>query len=245
MADITNIHVNDFEGPLDLLLHLIQEKKVDILDLPIAEITSQYLEIIRSWQRFDMEVASEFILTATRLLEIKSRLLLPEAAGTGEEEEDPRQALSRQLIQYSLIRAVGQWLAAREEQSGRALGRDAEYIPALEGDLDPDIRVDQLHRAIRGLLEKKRERTKKVKNVHLVKEEFTVDEKRALILSMARREPEFSFRRLFTEEEPKNIEELSVTFLALLELFKTGQIDFRQEAIHDDIRIFRRTDVCI
>lgn len=239
-----NIHVNDFEGPLDLLLHLIQEKKVDILDLPIAEITSQYLEIIHGWQRFDMDIASEFIVTAARLLEIKSRMLLPAPRKTESEEEDPRESLSRQLIQYSVIKSIGQWLTQREEMSGRAFTRDAEYIPALEGDLDPDIRIDQLHKAIRGLLEKKRERTKKEKNVHLAREEFTVDEKRERILKVAASFPEFSFRNLFDGEEPKNIEELSVTFLALLELYKTGQIDFRQEAIHDDIRIFSHADEC-
>ena len=123
-----DIHVGDFEGPLDLLLHLIAQRKIDILDLPIAEITGQYLEVIRGWKAFDMDVASEFVLMAARLLEIKSRMMLPRLK-IESEEEDPRAELAAQLLAYAAVKQIAVWLIDREETEARSFTRDPEYFP--------------------------------------------------------------------------------------------------------------------
>ena len=125
------VSLEKFEGPLDLLIHLIQKNKIDIYDIPIAEITNQYLAHIEKWRELDMEVASEFVVMASKLLEIKSRMLLPRAKDEEEDEEDLKEKLVRQLIEYKIFKNISTYLEERECAELHAVYKDPEYIPTL------------------------------------------------------------------------------------------------------------------
>ena len=114
-----------FEGPLDLLLHLIDKNKIDIYDIPIVEITRQYMEYIREMERTDLNIMSEFLLMAATLLDIKSKMLLPKEVNEEGEEEDPRQELVEQLLQYKLYKYMSYELRDREMDSDRVLFKEA------------------------------------------------------------------------------------------------------------------------
>lgn len=234
-----DIRVGEFEGPLDLLLHLIAEHKIDILDLPIAEITGQYLQVIRSWQAFDMDIASEFVLMAARLLEIKSRMMLPKPR-IQKEEEDPRAELAAQLLQYSAVRRIAVWLMAQEEQTVCSYTKDPDYLPDLESGTIPEFGLEDLADAIRRLTEQEKKPDRRTE--HIVLEEFTVDEKKDLLRKHLQFSQTVLFNSLFPEGHARNPEEVAVTLLAVLEMFKTGEIDFLQEGLHCDIRISKRED---
>ena len=121
MADLS-LKVSDFEGPLDLLMHLIEKDKIDIYDIPIAEITEQYIAYLSAMAEFDMEIASEFLVMAATLLQIKSRMLLPKPAPeTDEEEADPRTMLVEMLIEYRRIKACAAKLTEMKTAAGGAL----------------------------------------------------------------------------------------------------------------------------
>lgn len=234
-----DIHVGDFEGPLDLLLHLIAQRKIDILDLPIAEITGQYLEVIRGWKAFDMDVASEFVLMAARLLEIKSRMMLPRLK-IESEEEDPRAELAAQLLAYAAVKQIAVWLIDREETEARSFTRDPEYFPDPGETEPPEFELDALRSAIRRLLERGRDSGPAPERIVL--EEFTVDEKKLLLRESLKEGGCVLFHSLFLSHRARSPEEVAVTLLAVLEMFKTGEIDFSQEGLHSDIRISKRED---
>ena len=119
MADLS-LKLTAFEGPLDLLLHLIERDKVDIYDIPIAAVTEQYIRYLRSMSEFDMEVASEFLVMAATLIDIKSRMLLPAEEEEEEDEEDPRSELVRRLLEYKMYKLMAQELEERESEPAEA-----------------------------------------------------------------------------------------------------------------------------
>src|SRR5437868_5994079 len=139
------VRLSNFEGPLDLLLHLIRTNEVNIHDIPIALITSQYLDAIALMQELDLDVAGEFIVMAATLIHIKSKMLLPrpETAAGGEEEEDPREALVRRLLEHQKFKAAAELLHEREQVRSAQWIRPDESIAALTGDdYMPELEVD-------------------------------------------------------------------------------------------------------
>ena len=123
------VNLNGFEGPLDLLIHLIQKNKVNICEISIVEITRQYMEQMKEWQKMNLEIASEFVLMASRLLEIKAKALLPKITTDEETPEDLEKRLLRQLMEYKIFKEISLYLKEREEVELLAVYKDPEYLP--------------------------------------------------------------------------------------------------------------------
>ena len=176
-----------FEGPLDLLLHLIDKNKIDIYDIPIVEITSQYMEYIEAMEQSDLNVMSEFLLMAATLLDIKCRMLLPKEVNEDGEEEDPRQELVEQLLQYKMYKYMSYELKDRQVDSDRIMYRKqnipdevADYVEPV--DLDELLRDLTLGRLRSIFLDVMRKQTDKIDQIRsqfgkIEKEEVTVSEK--------------------------------------------------------------------
>ena len=234
-----------FEGPLDLLLHLIDKNKIDIYDIPIVEITNQYMEYIREMEKQDLNVMSEFLLMAATLLDIKCRMLLPKEVNEEGEEEDPRAELVEQLLQYKMYKYMSYELKDRQVEGERLLYREPQIPDEVMNYVEP---VD-LDRLLDGLTLQKlniifkeviRKQSYKIDPVRsrfgkIEKEEVTLPEKLDYVEEYAREHRIFSFRNLLTRQSSKI--QIIVTFLAILELMKTGKIRIAQEQPFDDIEI--------
>jgi len=217
-----------FEGPLDLLLHLIRENRVDIYDIPIALITQQYLERLAEWQARDLAVAGEYLVMAATLLELKSRMLLPQPAGQEAEEEDPRADLVRRLIEYrryeGVVDALREWEAYRSSLYFRGAfeNPDDYMLPTAPGSLrGPDLvaAIRQLMRDV-GIEESPVSAIVPRRRVSLRMAMVT-------ILRRVRACPEgIRFTDLF--EPPVALAEVVLTFLGMLELLRQGSISVTQ-----------------
>lgn len=223
-----------FEGPLDLLLHLINKNELDITNIPISLITDQYLEYLKLIKVLNLDIAGEYLLMAATLLHIKSKTLLPSPSGEEEEEgEDPRAELVRRLLEYQKYKKAAVELEARP-----LLDRDV-FIRLTPLDTDEpaeeermDVNLFELLEAFRGVLERV-----KAETVHeVILDRLSVEEKVQEILSLLRRENRsMAFHLLFPEKASRR--EIIITFLAILELVKTKLIRIFQPAPFETIRI--------
>jgi segregation and condensation protein A len=234
------ISLEAFEGPLDLLLYLIQKNKIDIYDIPIAEITRQYLKTIKDWQDMDLEVASEFIVMASRLLEIKSRTLLP---GRPEEEgeEDPRAQLMDQLVDYQTFKRIAAFLRVLETQESGSLVRDPQYIPGLDTRREIEVEAGALEHAFRNILVMYRDdHLLKSYASEIVRDPHTMEEKISLIRELfgVPENREIRFSQLLTDSESTS--EVIVSFQALLELYKESKVQLVQHHAFDEIIVQRK-----
>lgn len=234
-----------FEGPLDLLLHLIDKNKIDIYDIPIVEITNQYMEYIRNMQQDDLNIMSEFLVMAATLLDIKCRMLLPKEVNEDGEEEDPRAELVEQLLQYKMYKYMAYEL--KERQS------DAEYImfkaPTIPDevqeysepvDLDKllgDLTLSRLNKIFQDVMKRQDNKIDPIRSKFgkIEKEEVPLPMKMTYVQDYARSHKRFSFRQLLEEQKTKM--HIVVTFLAILELMKTGEIRVAQEKTFGEIMI--------
>ncbi len=222
-----------FEGPLDLLLHLIQKNELDIFDIPIALITEQYLEYLRLLKVLNLDIVGEYLLMASTLLHIKSKMLLPKSSkGEEEEEEDPRAELVRRLLEYQKYKQ-----AAGELQKRPLLDRDV-FIRLMPMD-SREPEEEKIEVNLFELIEAFREVLKRVKSeaVHeVVLEHLSVEDKIQEILTVLQRENRsMAFHRLFPEEASRRV--VVVTLLAILELVKMRRIRIFQMAPFETIRI--------
>jgi segregation and condensation protein A len=230
------VHVPAFEGPLDLLLHLIQQDEIDIRDIPIAKITRQYLETLELMRELDLEVAGEFLVMAATLMRIKARMLLPPAIAE-EEEEDPREGLVRQLLEYSRFKAAAQDLMNLETE--RRLHWERGAPAQLE---DPESRellpvsMFRLLDALKGVLS--RQVPPIVHTVHA--EPISLEEAIGLMRTQLGIKPKLLFEELL-ESFLSRIEKITA-FLGLLELLKQGTIQATQESLFGPIWIEWRGD---
>lgn len=234
-----------FEGPLDLLLHLIDKNKIDIYDIPIVEITEQYLEYIRQMENSDMNVMSEFLVMAATLIDIKCRMLLPKEVNDEGEEEDPRAELVRKLLEYKMYRFMSFELRDRQVDAERNMYRAqklpeevaAYRQPVDYGELIGDMTLNKLHEIFKFIVRKQEDKIDPIRSQYgnIEKEEVDMDAKALYIEAYAREHKSFSFRRLLEKQSSKM--ELIVTFLIILELMKIGKISISQENIFDDIII--------
>ena len=234
-----------FEGPLDLLLHLIDENKIDIYDIPIVEITNQYMEYIEAMEQSDMNVMSEFLLMAATLLDIKCRMLLPKEVNEDGEEEDPRQELVEQLLQYKMYKYMSYELKDRQSDGERLMYRDPDIPKEVQNYVEPvdldellgDLTIGKLRNIFEDVMKKQTEKIDPVRSRFgkIEKEEVTVEEKLSYVEEYALNHQRFSFRQLLHEQSSKV--QIVVTFLAILELMKTGKITIEQEQPFDDILI--------
>ena len=234
-----------FEGPLDLLLHLIDKNKIDIYDIPIVEITNQYMEYIQAMEKSDLNVMSEFLLMAATLLDIKCRMLLPKEVNEEGEEEDPRQELVEQLLQYKMYKYMSYELRDRQVEGERILYKEPTIPEEVKNyeepvDLDEllgDLTLTKLNQIFRDVIKKQGDKIDTVRSKFgkIEKEEVTLPEKMDSVENYARTHKKFSFRTLLEDQCSKT--QIVVTFLAILEMMKTGKIKIEQEQLFDDILI--------
>ncbi len=238
------VKLSAFEGPLDLLLHLIDKDQINIYDIPIAQITSQYLAYIEQMQGLDMDVASEFLVMAATLVSIKARMLLPRSSGkqeAAEEGPDPREELVQRLLEYRKFKEVASYLKDREKQAGKAYTRDnsIELYQHLFKPQDPlgGITMETLLQSLRQVLQ--RAGAGLFIPEEITREEIQVPEKMRQLMAMLLLYPQgMPFSRLFNERGERT--EIIVTFLAVLELLKSGQITAIQTETFGEITILRR-----
>ena len=235
-SDAYRFKLDNFEGPLDLLLHLIKDAKLDIATVKLADITEQYLEYMQDIKNIDMDKASEFITVAATLIEIKSKSVLPvEQDETENDEEDDEALLLRRLKEYELFKEVGKNLKEIEDVNKlyRAPGKETEKVKIVM----KDMVLDQLLDAFAKLLTRE-ELKKAVQNEQpkkIMKDRFTVAEKIISIRNFAKQRKRFEFVELFDEDMTKS--ELINTFLALLELLKLQTIKVIQNGTFGNIVI--------
>ncbi|KAA8502625.1 segregation/condensation protein A [Mediterraneibacter catenae] len=234
-----------FEGPLDLLLHLIDKNKIDIYDIPIVEITNQYMEYIRNMQREDLNIMSEFLVMAATLLDIKCRMLLPKEVNDEGEEEDPRQELVEQLLQYKMYKYIACELKDREMDSDMVLYKSPSIPEEIEKYVEPvdldkllgDLTLQKLNSIFKDVMKRQTDKIDPVRSKFgkIEKEEVTLSDKFTYIHSYMRDHKTFSFRQLLEKQHSKM--HIVVTFLAILEMMKLGEIRVEQEETCGDIMI--------
>ncbi len=238
-ADDYKVRLEIFEGPLDLLLYLIKKEELDISDINIEKITSQYLEYLELMRMLDLEIAGEFLVMAATLMYIKSRMLLPEdqrAAEEVEEGEDPRWELVRQLVEYKKFKDAAEELAAREAQRQNIYGRtpaDPE-LPAEPTLAMGEVSLFDLINAFNEVLKRA---SKREDYRDIVDEHFTVADKIEYILRRIGEAVALKFHELFDSAASRN--EIVVTFLAMLELIRLKRIVIRQPTQFAEIEITR------
>lgn len=238
--------LEDFEGPLDLLLYLLEKNKMSIYDIEISSITDQYLAYIETSNTLELEQMSEFIVMAATLLYIKSKMLLPKPPKHEElVEEDPREELIRKLLEYKKIKYVSYELNERQNFSTDYCFRNVESAdevalpsPSTE-DVLMDVTLEQLYETFQTLLKQKQvlshQKAKKIDASILKKDSFTIEQKSLYILNLLELNTHISFFRLCPPEMPKV--ECIVTFMSILELIHKKQIRVVQEKPLADIKI--------
>lgn len=237
-----------FEGPLDLLLHLIEKNKVDIYDIPIVLITEQYLAYIRQMETDDMNVMSEFLVMAATLIDIKCRMLLPKEVNEEGEEEDPRAELVQKLLEYKMYKYMSFELKDRHIDAVKNFFKKTtmpkeieQYRPPVDyEELLGDMNLVKLQEIFESVMQKQEDKIDPIRSNFgkIEKEEIDMEIKTQYIENYIFKHKKMSFRDLLEKQNSKA--EVIVTFLVVLELMKVGKIDIRQEHTFDDIEITRK-----
>lgn len=233
-----------FEGPLDLLLHLLEKNKVNIYDIPIVEITNQYMEYIGEMKRQDLNIVSEFLVMAATLLDIKSRMLLPREE-LEEEEDDPRTELVQKLLEYKMYKCMSYELKDRQIDAQKVLFKEPtiptevrQYEEPVDlQELMADVSLKRLNDIFKSVMRKREDKIDPIRSRfgRIEKEEVSLEERMDYLEQYALTHHRFSFRGLLEAQSSKM--EIIVTFLSILELMKVGKIQISQEHIFDDILI--------
>ncbi|WP_456274176.1 segregation/condensation protein A [Bacillus sp. AK031] len=235
-----NVKIDAFEGPLDLLLHLIHSLEIDIYDIPMAQITEQYLLYIHTMKKLELDVASEYLVMAATLLAIKSKMLLPKHEEIQDEEdfeldEDPRDELVDRLIEYKKYKEAAEELKTREEERGRMYTKPPSDLSQYaeektSGKLDQDVSIYDMLGAFHKLL--RRKKLQKPVTTKISRQEIPIEKRMDEILEHLKGiQKKQRFFSLFPNEDREHI---VVTFLAVLELMKRKQIFVRQDENFDD-----------
>ncbi len=213
-----NYQLEVFQGPLDLLLHLIEKHKIDIYDIPIADITEQYMEYLGNWNQFDIRYSSEFLVMAATLLHIKSRLLLPKRQEYEEIEDDPRDILVEKLVEFKQIKELMEILKERAEAQEAVFPRAME-VSELGRDKIYPISLSLLQQTFIEVYSQKKNSAPKVEPVIVVdRESYSVKDKMLSLLNYLSKKTKISFFDYLDKSENK--EELIVSFMGVLELLK-------------------------
>ncbi len=229
-----------FEGPLDLLLHLIKKHELDIYDIPIALITKQYLDYIGLMDELQLDVAGDFLVMAATLIHIKSRSLLPRPAPEQEDpEEDPREALIRRLVEHQKFKAAAELLHDRETVRSAQWTRPDERIAALAGeglDKEPELEVDlfSLMTAFKAVVERAKQRPA----VYLPMEQMSIEQRIEQLAQRLANVEALGFEDLFDDVAQRA--DLIVTFLAILEMIRLKVLRVFQSGAGGPIRVYRR-----
>jgi segregation and condensation protein A len=238
ILDAYPVHLANFQGPLDLLLHLIKKSEVSIYDIPIVKITAQYIEYIDLMQEMNLDVAGEFLVMAATLIHIKSRMLLPRPDPAQEDpEEDPREALMRRLLEHQKFKAAAELLHERETLRSAQWTRPDGPIAEIAGEApEPEIEVDlfSLISAFRAVVERAKARPQ----VYLPSEQIPIEVRIEQLMERLSETEACGFEDLF--EDVQTRAGLVVTFLALLEMIRLKLIRVFQTGVVGPIRIYKR-----
>ncbi|AVK62469.1 segregation/condensation protein A [Lactobacillus sp. CBA3605] len=240
------IKISEFEGPLDLLLHLIRQNKMDIYDIPIAEITQQYLDYLHSMQALQLDVAGDYLVMAATLMTIKSRYLLPPSPETDElaeteVDEDPRDSLVAELLAYKVYQEAAGELRVKEQARHQHFTREAMLVPTelAAPKLTAGITVADLQAAFRQLVAKRRRARPLVKTV--TADPVNIEDRMQQITQQLRQQPQgVDFAALFTITASDDM--LVTTFMAVLELTKQAQLRLVQTNGLGPIHLYLRQD---
>ena len=240
-----SVKLEVFEGPLNLLLHLIEKNKIDIYDIPIVEVTDQYLEYIRQMEHEDMNVMSEFLVMAATLLDIKCRMLLPKEVNEEGEEEDPRAELVQKLLEYKMYKYMSYELRDRQVDAAKSwykrpmLPKEVEdyHYPVDYEELLGDMNLAKLHEIFKSCIRRQEDKIDPIRSQFgkIEKDEINLEEKQGYIEEFVKNHKKFSFRNLLERQGSKM--EIIVTFLAVLEMMKQGILSVEQEDTFGDIMI--------
>jgi len=237
--------INEFEGPLDLLLHLIEKNKFNIFDIPIVEITEQYLAYVNEMHETDLDVMSEFLVMAATLISIKAKMLLPKQEEEEEEEEDPRAELVRRLLEYKMYKYASYELKDMELDAEKAYFKNAtipKEVLEYKEDIDPaevvgDVTLAMLNEIFNQVIKRTVDRVDPIRSKFgtIEKEEVRIEDKMEEIRLSMRGLKGINFRTLLEVQASKI--NVIVTFLAILELMKVGDIVIRQSELFGEIII--------
>ena len=239
--DAYTVKLDAFEGPLDLLLFLIRKNEVNVYDIPISLITEQYLSFIGMMQELNLDLAGEFLVMASTLIHIKSKMLLPrpETADEGAgEEEDPREALVRRLLEHQKYRAAAELLHERELVRGAQHARPDERVEAVVGeDYEPELEVDlfSLMAAFKGVLERASRKPRMV----IPPEQMSIEDRIRQVLGRLSETEACGFEDLFSDGDGSR-PFMIVTFLALLEMIRLKLVRAFQAGGAGEIRVYKR-----
>ncbi len=234
-----------FEGPLDLLLYLIEKNKVDIYDIPIVDITEQYLDYIRQMRREDMNVMSEFLVMAATLIDIKCRMLLPKEVNEEGEEEDPRTELVEKLLEYKMYKYMSYELKDKQLDAGKVWFKGktmpkevADYTPPVDYEqLIGEVNLSGLREIFESVMKRREDKIDPIRSQFgkIEKDEVDMDAKMSFVQDFILLQRKCSFRNLLEKQHSKM--EIIVTFMVVLELMKIGKILIEQEEAFGDIYI--------
>ncbi len=238
-----------FDGPLDLLLHLIEKNKVDIFDIPIVLITEQYLDYVSNMDTKDMNVMSEFLVMAATLVRIKSKMLLPPEEIEEEEEQDPRQELVERLLEYKMYKYASFELKDRQMDAGKVFYKEPSIPDEIKNykddvnyeELLSDVTLRKLQDIFDSVMQKQVDKIDPIRSNfgEIEKEEINIEDHMIFLEEYAMLHGTFSFRKLLEHGSGKSY--VIVTFLGILEMMKTGKITIEQERLFDDIMISYRS----
>ncbi len=239
------IKLEVFEGPLDLLLYLIEKNKVNIYDIPIVTITEQYLAYVNAMERQDLEVVSEFLVMAATLIAVKSKMLLPCEENKEEEGGDPRQELVEQLLEYKRFKYISEKLKGQQQDAGRYFFKKETVPPEVLAYQEPvdttkllsDVTLVQLHTIFQEVMRRQEERVDPVRSRfgRIEKETVRLQDRIHEIQRFLIEHKKFGFRALLEKQAERM--DVIVTFLAVLELVKVSTIRVEQEKFGDEILI--------
>lgn len=234
-----------FEGPLDLLLHLIEKNKVDIYDIPIVSITEQYLQYVNEMQEHNMEIMSEFLVMAATLIQIKSKMLLPKEETEEEEEEDPRAELVRRLLEYKMYKYAALELKDMELYASHNLYKKPtipKEVASYKEEIDPATLVEgmtlsRLNDIFKSIMRRQVDKIDPIRSKFgtIEKEEINIEDRMVQIREAVRGLKGINFRTLL-ESQPTRMN-IIITFMSILELMKIGAVAIRQDEIFGEIMI--------
>lgn len=229
------IELQEFHGPFDLLLHLINKNEIDIFDIPISKITEQYIQYINQYKEYDMELSSEFIVMAAKLIEIKSRMLLPPEENEAGEEIDFREELANRIFEYKIFKQISQFIKKKEDGQFKVFYKDPEYLVSNYNSIT-EIDIDELTNAFKKVLAMNNMERNEEVTVHKIEREvIRVEDKIVEIINMINTQNKIKFSNLFVSSKTRT--NIVVTFLALLELIKKNIVKFHQLKTCDEIVI--------
>ncbi len=240
------VKLEKFEGPFDLLFHLIRKNEIDIYDIPINLLTEQYLESIKDDDVIDMDNMSEFVLMATTLLEIKSRMLIPKMKVEEGEEVDPREELANKILEYQFFKAISEAMAEQFKNPIITKDKDMEFFNNVDfesfelpetGELLEGVTLEKLYDMFKEVVLRQENKVDKVRATYgkIQKESFTIESKKEYIRDVLRLGKEVVFTEIFSEDSSKT--ERITTFLAILELIKLKEVYVEQKNNFSDIII--------